>query len=196
MPLSIHWTKVPPKVVLLRAVSSGFATIVLIILLSFLSYSIHEMGHVLFGTIGSYLKSGEMPAFTTSAWDNCAGLDFIKCPQQTMWLGGGVLTGAFAFGGVFLVILVASLLSASLYKHTKNRLYLAFPVLYAINEIGGNVICGTDNLMGGPYGICGSLPISFIAGMSILAAACLVFYIVNDEIDARITEKSVKKWFH
>ncbi|MCX6772327.1 MAG: hypothetical protein NTV88_00980 [Candidatus Micrarchaeota archaeon] len=144
----------------------------------------------------SYLKTGEIPAFATSAWTDCTGLSFIKCPQQTKWMGGGDLTGAFTFGGVFLVIFVASLVSASLYKYSKNRLYLAFPVLYAISEIGGNVLCGTDNLTGAPYGVCGTLSIMAIAGLAMLANLFLVFYIVNEGVKTRINAKTVKKWFH
>ena len=181
---------------LLGELTSAVITVVLLVVISYLAYSIHEMGHVLLGSIGSYIKSGEVPSFTTSAWDECAGVSFIKCPQQTKWMGGGVLTGAFTFGGAFLVILTVSLVSASLYKHSKNRLFLVFPFLFAINELAGNVICGTDNLNGAPYAVCSSLPIREIAGFAMLAVAILVFFIVNSAVIARVNAKTVKKWFH
>ena len=199
MKLSIRLkTKRPPlSVILLRACSASVATVIILMLLAYLSFAVHELGHVFFGSIGSYLNTGEIPAFATSAWDNCTGLDFIKCPQQVKWVGGGVLTGGFAIGGVLLVILVALLVALSLYKRTKNRLYLVFAVLFAVNQIAGNVVCGTDNFNGGqPYAVCNEWFISGIASLSMLAIVLLVFFIVNEQIDEKITQKSVKKWFH
>ena len=193
---SIQLTRVPLKIVFLRALVATIITAVLLMFVFYSYYSVHEFGHVFFGTIVSYLKSGEIPVFSTSAWDNCTGLDFIKCPQQTKWMGGGVLTGAFAFGGTIMVILVVTLVAAGLYKRTKNKAYLAFPIFFALYELIGNLLCGTDNLNGSPYGFCSTVPLMIIPSLSIIGIALLVFYIVNEEIDARISEKTVKKWCH
>lgn len=196
MKLSIQLIKnmQPPKVIFLRMIASIVITLAFFVIISFTGYAVHEFGHRLVGSVGSFYHTGKLPEFSTTGWDNCTGVSFILCPQQTKMISG-VPTAGMAYGGPFLVILTVALVSASLYKRSKNALFVLFPVLYAINEITGNIICGTDNVSGAPLAACSQLPIPEIAAFSILGAALLVFYIVNSEVIARISAKSVKSWF-
>ncbi|MCX8175485.1 MAG: hypothetical protein N3E51_04745 [Candidatus Micrarchaeota archaeon] len=184
----------PLRIIALRMLCVLVATPIALAAMLFLSSCVHEFGHRLFGTVGSFYHTGKLPVFATSGWQNCTGIPAIPCPQQT-YLVDGVATGGMLYGGPFLVIVVAALLAASLYKRTGKRLFLLFPLLYAVSEISANLVCGTDNLSGLPLPACKEYPFVELAGFAMLGIAALAFFLISEEVTARVNPETVRKWF-
>ncbi|RLG09261.1 hypothetical protein DRN73_10205 [Candidatus Pacearchaeota archaeon] len=109
---------------------------------------IHETGHIVFG-IGDGILKGHINTPTISFWHSLPLLKFIKTPQQVkMPPGEGSLN--FSLGGPFFSIIVFFGLSLFGYFISKEKkwFWLFFSIL--LFEISGNIICGTDNLIGSP----------------------------------------------
>jgi hypothetical protein len=122
------------------------------------SFYVHEGGHITYGFLGNFIEDGTITKFTIENWVDAPILKFIKLPQRTKIIEG---TGSanFALGGVIMVILVSIFFAFSYYKlsKSKNKKYVfLIPIVFAIHEISGNIICGTDNFIGLPLSICGS----------------------------------------
>jgi hypothetical protein len=121
------------------------------------SFYVHEGGHIAYGFLGNFIEDGSITKFTIENWIEAPILKFIKLPQRTKIVEG---TGSanFALGGVIMVILVSTFFAFSYYRlsKSKNKKYVfLIPIIFAIHEISGNVLCGTDNFTSLPLSICG-----------------------------------------
>ena len=122
------------------------------------SFYVHEGGHIAYGFLGNFIEDGTITKFSIENWIDAPILKFIKLPQRTKIIEG---TGSanFALGGIIMVILVSLFFALSYYRlsKSKNKKYVfLIPIIFAIHEISGNLICGTDNFTGLPLSICGS----------------------------------------
>jgi len=123
------------------------------IILHCITFYLHEGGHITFGYIDNIVYEGKLPSINITNYMSCPIFYFLKMPQQTMIIEGKVSL-LFIYGGIMAVLLVSSLFSIVLIRKTRHKAYMLFPLIFAIHEILGNSICGTDNIMGKPYAIC------------------------------------------
>jgi len=113
---------------------------------------IHETGHIIFGFCDSLLK-GNINTFTISNWNSHPYFDIIKTPQQVMITSGkGSLN--FALGGPLFSIILFFALSLFGYLISKEKKWFLLFLSILLFEISGNVICGTDNLIGTSLSMC------------------------------------------
>lgn len=115
--------------------------------ISYLWYWVHESGHVLSGFIVS-LSKGLVPSFKITNWVYFLGL---PAPQQTTTIANPVVY----FSGSILTIIISILVSLYLYNSTKKRIYFLFILAIFLLELGGNFLCGTDNMYHKTYALCG-----------------------------------------
>lgn len=113
---------------------------------------IHETGHIIFGSADGLLK-GNLNTFTITYWNNHPLFGFIKTPQQVKITHG---TGSpnFVLGGPLFSMLIFFGLSLFGYSLSKEKKWFLIFLSIATFELSGNVICGTDNLIGGPLSFC------------------------------------------
>ncbi|MCX8198046.1 MAG: hypothetical protein N3F07_02525 [Candidatus Micrarchaeota archaeon] len=182
---AIKISKAPWRLIALRAIFALAAGAALLLALIYAEYAAHELGHVVFGAIGSFYHTGKLPVFQISGWEKCALIDFVLCPQQTK-IVEGVPTVMFMLGGPAFVILSSSAIAYALYRKHGRRIYLAFALLYAIREASANVICGTDNPSNEPMAICQALPFMEIAELAKALALLTAFALVAQEAKSRI----------
>lgn len=142
------------------------------------TFYIHELGHVLFGALSNIIhhKTFSIPYF--SNWVKCF---LIPVPQQThIDLEATLL---FTIGGMVTTLTTIYYVFVKFLPEKINRphiLFIVFFLLFFIHEIVGNMICGTDNHMGGPLLSCDSYiifsillkPIPFLVGI----VFSLIFY--------------------
>jgi len=128
--------------------------------LFFITYYFHEVGHMLFGFMDGLLR-GEVYSFITSHWINHPFLSLIQLPQQTKIIDGqGSLN--FMLGGPFFNVLLFAFFSIIGYKMSKNKLWFLLLISVLFFELGGNVICGTDNFTGNPLSICETYSLKWV----------------------------------
>lgn len=120
------------------------------------SFYIHEGGHIAYGFLGNFIEDGTIAKFSIENWIDMPLFSFIKLPQRTKIIEGNPSLN-FVFGGIITIILISSFLAISYYKKSKNKnkkYVFLIPVIFAIHEISGNFICGTDNALGSPLELC------------------------------------------
>ena len=130
-------------------------------LLYCLSFYIHEFGHIAYGFFDYLISTGKIADIGISNWINCSFLPVLKIPQQTRTVDD-YASLSFALGGIIMTLLFFSVFSYYYFKKSKNpnkKAVFLIPLIFALNEIFGNFLCGTDNLFGKPYPICQTIPI-------------------------------------
>jgi len=144
----------------------------------FLSYYVHEGGHILFGQLNNLILEGKLSKIVISNWINYPLIPFLKLPQQTRILEGkGSLN--FIFGGIFLSILISIFVAWIGYKQSKDKLWFLLPLPIITHEIFGNYFCGTDNLQNNPLAICQELSFDIFTKISLwifVAILLVIFY--------------------
>jgi hypothetical protein len=129
------------------------------LIIFFLSFYVHEAGHVIFGIINNLLLGKGCPKIIISNWINFPLIPFFKLPQQTM-IANGAGSLNFIFGGILFSILFWFISSLVLYKYSKQKLCFLIPFIISIGEITGNYFCGTDNLIHNPLQLCETLKLN------------------------------------
>lgn len=146
--------------------------------LFFVSFYFHEVGHMLFGSLDGLMR-GNVPSFTIGAWVNHPAVPFLKLPQQTVITdGNGSLN--FALGGPIFMILLFAFFSFVGYRRSGNRLWFILLASVFLFEVGGNIICGTDNFFGRPLSVCDAYNLGWIEMVSVALFAftfTLLFYL-------------------
>jgi len=163
---------------IITLVISGIMAFYLALLIYCFSFYIHESGHILFGFIGSVLK-GKIPEFILT-WNPCPCLGFLK-PIKTFIMDGEPSL-LFALGGPIFSMCFWFITSFVLYKNLNRKAYLWFFVIFAIHELVGNVLCGTDNVIT----IFEENAICFLVHLTIPALVILVFVIVFEYLSKKI----------
>ena len=128
------------------------------------TYYIHEGGHILFGYLGN-IQNNQESSYNITNWIEHPIIPSIKVPQRTAILEGYNTVG-FVIGGMFLDIMVFSVIATIIYKRSKNsrkKFILLIPLAIILFELTGNFLCGTDNLTGNPLIDCNASGISGIA---------------------------------
>ena len=155
----------------------------IILILSFILYFwlfffttyIHETGHILFG-FGDSLIKGKITHFSIGNFINHPLTPFILLPQQAKIVSGeGSLN--FILGGPFFNMIVFFGLSLLGYKISKNKLWFLLFISIVLFEVSGNIICGTDNLYGGPLSICLPVLDKYIQYFSIFLFSGVLFWL-------------------
>src|SRR3989344_3363234 len=126
-------------------------------LIFFLSFYVHEGGHMIYAILDNLLIYRRFPEIIISNWVDAPIFSFSKLPQQTMILNGRFSLN-FALGGIIFTLFVSIFLSYIFYKYSKNenkKWIFSFPVLFLLHDIAGNYICGTDNPTSLPLILCG-----------------------------------------
>lgn len=137
-----------------------FAAIILISVIVFFQHIVHEAGHL----AGCHLTGLIWNLPVSCSITNIRmipiypGILEIPAPQQTrsdnvfgsplVYYGGPLLSMAF-------FVLLAFYLKERL--KIENKAYWLLLCALLLNEVYGNILCGTDNPTGQPYGIC-SIP--------------------------------------
>lgn len=130
------------------------------LVLFFLSFYIHELGHIIFGLLNNLMLGDGWSKIVVSHWISHPLVPFLKLPQQTMILSGkGSLN--FIWGGIIFSILFWSWFSWGGYRQTKQKLWGLILLVIILGEIFGNYFCGTDNLTGNPLPLCSTLHLNF-----------------------------------
>lgn len=120
-------------------------------LFNFINY-VHETGHMVFGFADGLIK-GQTNSYSITSWVKSPFTPSIPLPQQTKIVSGGG-SANFALGGPLFNMLIFLFLSFVGYNQSKKWYWFLLFFDLALFEISGNIICGTDNLTGGPLSMC------------------------------------------
>jgi hypothetical protein len=121
----------------------------------YLSFIIHEFGHILFGSVYSFFKFGYFPKIEIINWVDVPLLPF-KLPQQVKMFEG-TPTILYVEGGILSVVLFWTAISFIVYYSISSKYRISIfivPILFSINEVLGNFFCGTDNPLIQPTSFC------------------------------------------
>lgn len=121
----------------------------------YLSFIIHEFGHILFGSVYSFFKFGSFPKIGIVNWIDVPLIPF-KLPQQVKMFEG-TPTIFYVEGGILFVVLFWIVISSIIYYNINSKYRISIfivPVLFFINEVLGNFFCGTDNPWTQPTSFC------------------------------------------
>lgn len=176
-------------------VLSLLAAILLGPILFCLSFYLHESGHILYGFFDNLLTKGIIAKFEISNWVEFPLLSFIKLPQQTRIIEGHTSLN-YAFGGIMIIVVSFSVFSWYYYKNSKNRYKKAvflFPVIFLLNEVFSNFLCGTDNFIGKPSPICGTSSIVNFIIISIPYLLMIPFFLLFIPIMERVANRLKKR---
>jgi len=172
-------TKITCQLILAAGIAF-LSSYLLTILLLFISYYLHEFGHILFGFIYNLRLDGTISKYNISNWVTFQPFPFVNVPQQTQILSGKDSL-FMAFGGMITVVCCMFMISYVIYRkyEIKNKLIFLIPVFFAITGIIGNIVCGTDNIHKSPYPICDQFIIlqSLPSNLVYLLMAILFFII-------------------
>lgn len=149
-------------------------------LLYCLSFYVHEAGHIIYGFLDNLVSRGLIAKFTISNWIECPLIKSLKLPQQTKILYGYTSLNYY-YGGIVLTLLVSSIICYYYTRCSKNKHKLViflFPLLFALEEVLGNFLCGTDNVHGIPYPVCASSAIINILIKAVPYLLSIPFYIL------------------
>jgi hypothetical protein len=145
----------------------------------YVTFWFHEFGHILYGFLNNLLFHGTISRFTVTNWVDFPPFPFLKAPQQVTITDGDPSLN-FALGGILFVILAWTVISLTVYRASRDvhRTWVfAVPIVFAVLEVLGNFLCGTDNLSGVPQPFCeagfiqsllGSLPIVLLLPFTVL----------------------------
>lgn len=139
-------------------VIASFSLLVAIIVTSLLvaaSFYVHEAGHIAGCAFGSFVNGWEGSCAVSNYTEvTIFGEMKVSVPQQTAIYGK--VSKIMALTGPVLSILFFVSLTAGVVRKfgVKERMIWAVPIIFTMREIGGNVICGTDNSLGIPQEFC------------------------------------------
>jgi len=125
------------------------------ILSIYLSFIIHELGHILFGSVNNFLKYGSFPKIEIVNWIDVPLLPF-KLPQQVKMFEG-IPSLHYVEGGILSVVIFWIMISVIVYYSINSKYRISIfivPILFFINEVFGNFFCGTDNPWTQPTSFC------------------------------------------
>lgn len=160
-----------------------FVAIALVSVLAALQHVVHEFGHLagchLTGVIWNLPVSCSIS--NTRVIPIYPGILEVSVPQQTRSenVNGSSLV---YFGGPFLSMAVLTLLA--LYARgrleIKSKAFWLLICAILLNDVYGNVLCGTDNPTGQPYGICAVPALAFfnqwgIAALAVFSLTCILY---------------------
>jgi hypothetical protein len=170
------------------------------LIIFFLSFYIHEAGHIIFGIFNNLLLGRGFPKIFISNWIDFPLIPFLKLPQQTI-IGAGAGSLNFIFGGILFSFLFWTFFSLLLYKHSKQKLCFLIPLVILIGEITGNYFCGTDNITHNPLPLCNLLNLNFFVNIEAYIFAIILtiifirsnlfkrFYSFLDNLPDKINKK-------
>lgn len=141
-------------------------------------FLVHEMGHVLFGSLGNVFH-GVKGHFYIESWIPTNFIPGLACPQSIR-MDGGFNSVWFAYGGVTLVIIFVVFLSLYVYQKTKMKWYFGFVGLFVFHEFFDS-FCGTDHWGNKIYAFCRDPIVSqwssvFADGFFLLTATILFIH--------------------
>jgi hypothetical protein len=121
------------------------------------SFYVHEGGHMLYGYIDGRI-TGHHNQFRISNWETMRIFGVpLPVPQQTRQVAGTLSVG-FILGGPLLVVVVAGAACALSFAKTRRKaIWLVFAGFY-LQELLGNVFCGTDHVWPGHLAACTTNP--------------------------------------
>lgn len=156
------------------------------------SFYVHEGGHLIYGWFDSKYHNQNVE-FQITNTIKCPFLTFIKLPQRTEAFYSQPIprSVAFAMGGSIAVMLVSAFFAYVGYIHTKKKLYWAFPVIFVINEVITNFLCGTDNYLGEPLFVYKNVNL-ITQSIVIFLLICLVIFLCYPKILDALRKKLVK----
>ena len=176
---------------------SLFVAIALVSVIVVFQHVVHETGHL----AGCYLTGLIWNLPVSCSVSNIRmipiypGILEIPAPQQVRSenVNGSPLV---YFGGPFLGMVVLTLLALYLKERLKieNKAYWLLICAILLNEVCGNILCGTDNPTGQQYGFCALPALAFfnqwgIAALAVFSLTCLLYspvLKVYDGFDERV----------
>jgi len=174
-----------------------FVAIILVSALVAVQHVVHEAGHLagchLTGVIWNLPVSCSIS--NTRMIPLYPGVLEIPVPQQVRSenVNGSPLV---YFGGPFVGMAVLTLLALYVKERLKieNKAYWLLICAILLNDVYGNILCGTDNPTGQPYGICAMPALAFfnqwgIAALAVFSIVCLLYRPIlgiYDRFDAQV----------
>ncbi|MFA5929319.1 MAG: hypothetical protein WC861_00385 [Candidatus Micrarchaeia archaeon] len=160
-----------------------FVAIALVSVLVALQHVVHEFGHL----AGCHLTGLIWNLPVSCSISNIRmipiypGILEIPAPQQVRSenVNGSPLV---YFGGPFLSMAVLTLLAlfARERLEIKNKAFWLLICAILLNDVYGNILCGTDNPTGQPYGMCAVPALAFfnqwgIAALAVFSLTCILY---------------------
>lgn len=156
------------------------------VIIFFLSFYVHEFGHVIFGVGDSLLLGKGLPEVSFTNWISHPLIPFWKLPQQTMISNGSL---NFIWGGIMLSLIFWLWLSLVLYRNSKQKMSFLIFFVILIGEIFGNYVCGTDNLTRNPLSACSSLHLNvFIEYEALIFAFIMLIIFLRSNLFKKISK--------
>jgi hypothetical protein len=179
-----------------------FVAIALISILVFFQHIVHEAGHLagchLTGIVWNLPVSCSIT--NTRLIPIYPGILEIPAPQQTR--SDNVYGSPLVyFGGPFLSMAFFALIAIYLKERLKieNKAYWLILCAVLLNEVYGNILCGTDNQTGQPYGVCSIPALTFfnqwgIAALAVISLTILLHPVVLKTYDG--FDDKMQLFFH
>lgn len=171
---------------ILNQIVVAILSVYFFVIIFFLSFYIHELGHVIFGVGDSLLLGNGLPKVSFTNWVSHPLIPFLKLPQQTMISEGSL---NFIWGGIMFSLIFWFVFSLILYRNSKQKIsFLVFFVIL-IGEISGNYLCGTDNLTRNPLPACSSLHLNiFIEYEALIFALVMLIIFLRSNLFKKISK--------